>query len=151
MEKYVSESRAIAFPQAAVWTKLSNLENLATFITPEKLEEARSKGIDTKGFQLEDFSATPDQCSFKISPLGQITIAIVEREPYKLVKLQGDQSLPFLATFWIQLVPDGEEACKLRLTLHAELSMMIKMMIGSYLEKGIDKVAELLAAIDYTT
>ena len=51
---------------------------------------------------------------------------------------------------WVQLVAIDENSCKIRLTLHAELNMMIKMMVASYLEKGIEKVAEMLSGIDYS-
>jgi hypothetical protein len=37
----------------------------------------------------------------------------------------------------------------MRLTLHVEMSMMIKMMAGSKLEEGIDKLADTLSALPY--
>lgn len=150
LEKYVSEPRLIAHPQELVFAKLSNLKNLEQVISAEKIEALRQKGVDTKGFTLEDFEATEDYCSFKINPLGNVGIEIVEREPYKTIKIQGAQSVPFPVTFWVQLVNIDENSCKMRLTLHADLNMMIKMMVGSYLEKGIEKVAELLSSIDYS-
>jgi len=106
--------------------------------------------VDTKGFQLEDFEATEDRCSFKISPVGNVGIEIIEREPFGTIKFQGEKSVPFPVTFWIQLAPVNENSCKIRLTLHAELNMMIKMMVGGYLEKGIEKLAEMLSTVDYS-
>ncbi|MCE1199361.1 MAG: hypothetical protein LWW85_10370 [Marinilabiliales bacterium] len=149
IEKYVSEPRMVPYAQEMVYNRLSNLKNLETMINPDKLAELQSRGIDTSSFHLEDFSATEESCSFKVNPLGNVTIEIVEKEPFKMVKFQGTKGVPFPATFWIQLVETGEQECKLRLTLHAELNMMIKMMVGSYLEKGIDKFADLLSRINY--
>ena len=149
-EKYVSEPREIAFSQELVFAKLSNLKNLEQFVSPERLDELKSKGVDTKGFQLEDFEATEDRCSFKISPVGNVGIEIIEREPFGTIKFQGEKSVPFPVTFWVQLAPVSENSCKVRLTLHAELNMMIKMMVGGYLEKGIDKLAEMLTTLDYS-
>ena len=37
----------------------------------------------------------------------------------------------------------------MRLTLKAELNMMMKMMIGSKLQKGIDNMAAVLAQLPY--
>ena len=37
----------------------------------------------------------------------------------------------------------------MRLTLKADLNMMMKMMIGSKLEKGLDKMADMLAGLPY--
>ena len=149
-EKYVSEPREINFSQEMVFSKLSNLKNLEQFVTTEKLEELKNKGVDTKGFNLEDFSATEDRCSFKINPVGLVGIEIIEREPFKSIKFQGEKSVPFPVTFWVQLAPMDENSCKIKLTLHAELNMMIKMMVGGYLEKGIEKLAEMLTTVDYS-
>lgn len=149
LEKYISEPRDIPHAQELVFTKLSSLKNLEKFVSPEKIEELNKKGVNTENFNLEDFEATDDYCSFKISPLGQVGIEIVEREPFKTIKFQGEKSVPFPVTFWVQLVAAGQDSCKIRLTLHAEINPMIKMMVGGYLEKGIEKLADMLAAIDY--
>ena len=149
-EKYMSEPKEINYSQELVFTKLSNLKNLEQFVSEEKLEELKNKGVDTKGFKLEDFSASEDRCSFSISPVGNVGIEIIERDPFKTIKFQGEKSVPFPVTFWVQLAPVGENSCKIKLTLHAELNMMIKMMVGGYLEKGIEKLAEMLTKVDYS-
>lgn len=150
IEKYVSEPREISFSQELVYNKLSDLNNLQQFVTAEKIGELQQNGVNTSGFNLEDFVASEDRCSFKISPIGNVGIEITERDPFMNIKFQGEKSVPFPVTLWIQIVPTGENSCKLRLTLHAELSMMIKVMVGSYLKKGIEKIAGLLAVIDYS-
>jgi len=150
IEKYVSEPREIAWSQESVFAKLSNLKNLEQFVSAEKIEELNKKGVDTKGFKVDDFSATEDRCSFTISPVGNVGIEIVEREPFKSIKFQGEKSVPFPVTLWVQLAPIDKNSCKIKLTLHAELNMMIKMMVGGYLEKGIEKVADMLTTIDYS-
>jgi len=149
IEKYVSEPREINYSQELVFAKLSNLKNLEQFVSAEKIEELNKKGIDTKGFKIEDFAATEDRCSFKISPVGNIGIEIIEREPFKTIKIQGEKSLPFPVILWVQLANIDESSCKIRLTLHAELNPMIKMMVGGYLGKSIDKMADLLTTVDY--
>jgi hypothetical protein len=150
IEKYVSEPRKIDFPQELVFAKLSNLKNLEKFVSPEKIEELNRKGVNTSGFSAEDFVATEDHCSFKINPIGNVGFEIIEREPFKTIKFQGEKSVPFPILFWVQLAPEEEISCKIRLTLHADLNPMIKMMVGGYLEKGIEKLAEMLAGIDYS-
>jgi hypothetical protein len=149
LEKYISEPREIFHSQELVFGKLSNLKNLEQFVSADKIEELNKKGVETKGFKVDDFQATEDRCSFKISPVGNVGIAIVNREPFKTIKFQGEKSVPFPATFWVQLLPTEENSCKIRLTLHADLNPMIKMMVGGYLEKGIEKLADMLVAIDY--
>jgi hypothetical protein len=150
LEKYVSEPREILFPDELVFAKLSDLRNLEKFVSPEKIEEIRQKAGEKGDFKVEDYVATEDRCSFKINPLGQVGIEIIERDPFKTIKFQGEKTVPFPVTFWIQLVPLSENSCKIRLTLHAEMNPMIKMMVNSYVEKGIGKMAELLSGIDYS-
>jgi hypothetical protein len=150
IEKYISDPREIPFSEELVFATLSNLKNLEQFVSAEKIEELQQKGVNTSGFHVEDFVASEDRCSFKINPLGHVGIEIVEREPFKTIKFQGEKSVPFPVTFWVQLAAESENSCKIRLTLHAELNMMVKMMVNSYLEKGIDKVADLLSAVDYS-
>ena len=150
LEKYVSEPKEIGFSQESVFAKLSNLKNLEKFVSPDRIDELNKKGINTADFKLENFEASEDYCSFKISPVGQVGIEVVEREPFKSIKFQGEKSVPFPVTFWVQLVPLEAESCKIRLTLHADLNPMIKMMVGGYLEKGIGKLADMLAAVDYS-
>jgi carbon monoxide dehydrogenase subunit G len=149
IEKYVSEPRELVYTPEQVFAKLSNLKNLEQFISSDKIDELNKKGVDTKGFKLEDFAATEDRCSFKISPVGKVGIEIVEREPHKTIKFQGEKSVPFPVTFWVQLVPLPDNGCKMRLTLHADLNPMIKMMVGGYLEKGIEKLADMLCEVEY--
>ena len=149
LEKYVSEPREVNFPDQMVFAKLSNLRNLEKFVSPEKIEEIRQKTGEKGDFKLEDFMATEDRCSFRIHPLGQVGIEIVERDPFRTIKFQGEKSVPFPVTFWVQLVPLTETSCKMRLTLHAEMNPMIKMMVNNYLVNGIDKLSGLLAGIDY--
>ncbi len=150
VEKYISEPRIIPFSQELVYTKLSNLKNLEQFVTKEKIEELNQKGVNTSGFDPEEFEASEDHCSFKINPIGHVGIEIIEREPFKTIKIQGEKSVPFPVTFWVQLAPETENSCKIKLTLHAEVNMMIKMMVNIYLEKGIEKLADLLASINYS-
>ena len=55
--------------------------------------------------------------------------------------------MPF--NFWIQLLPVTEETCKMKLTLKAELNIFIKGMLQKPLQEGIEKMADVLQAIDY--
>ena len=150
VEKYISEPREISHTQELVFRKLSNLKNLEQYISSDKINELNKQGANTKGFKAENFEATEDSCSFKISPVGQVGIQIVEREPFKTIKFQGEKTVPFPVTFWVQLVPIEEDSCKMRLTLHADMNPMIKMMVGKYLEQGIEKLADMLCQIDYS-
>jgi carbon monoxide dehydrogenase subunit G len=76
-------------------------------------------------------------------------IRIVNREPFKTIKIESSGGLPLSFTFWIQLLPVNPFQTKMRLTLHAEMSMMIKMMAESKLQEGVNQLAETLSKLPY--
>jgi carbon monoxide dehydrogenase subunit G len=149
LEKYISEIKTVDYPQETVFNRLSNLKNLEQFFDPEKLAAVKEKVPNAPDINIEEFRATEDECSFKISPLGLIGVRVIEREPFKTIKIEGNEAVPFSVNFWIQLLPSGEESCKIRLTLHADLSPMIKMMVSKHLEEGINRIADALTKIPF--
>ena len=148
-EKYISEIKIITSPQEAVYDRLSNLNNLEQLFDPKKLEEIKKNYPDVPDIKLDNFQATADECSFSISPVGTIGVHIVEREPSKMIKLSGSKSVPFQFDCWIQLVKVDEASCKVKITIHAELNPMIKMLVHKHLKKGVDQIAEALTKIPY--
>ena len=148
-EKYISEVKIITSPQEAVYDRLSNLNNLEQLFDPKKLEEIKKNYPDVPDIKLDNFQATADECSFSISPVGTIGVHIVEREPSKMIKLSGSKSVPFQFDCWIQLVKVDEASCKVKITIHAELNPMIKMIVHKHLKKGVDQIAEALTKIPY--
>ena len=77
----------------------------------------------------------------------QLGVKIVERTPNSTLRFEqyGAQIL-FPFTFWIHIGEVGENASTLQLELHAELNMMMKMMLGPKLQEGIDKLTDQFAA-----
>ncbi len=92
--------------------------------------------------RVDDWQASPDECSFKVKGFT-VSLSIVEREEDRLVKFSG--SVPFPFTLWMQLHEVTADDTRMRLVLHAELNMMMKMMIGKKLPEGLDKAAEQIA------
>ncbi len=137
MTTYESEIKTISANNEVVFAKLSDLSNI------EKLKDQ----IPEKA-GISDLKCDVDSVSFKINPVGQIGLRIIEREAYKTIKLEADNSpVPF--NLWIQLVGKEEDSTKLRLTVKTELPMMIKMMLGSKLQGFINQFADILAKINY--
>jgi len=148
-EKYNSEVKVISAPQEAVYNRLSNLKNLEQLFDPNKMEDIKKQYPDIPNIKLDNFQATEDECTFSASPFGTVGVHIVEREPSKLIKLAGSKSVPFQFGCWIQLVAIDETHCKVKITLHAELNPMIKMLVSKHLKKGVDQIAEALTKIPY--
>ena len=149
IEKYVSEVTFIASPQETVYKHLSNLKNLEPLFDPNRLSELKNQYPNAPDVKLENFKATTDECSFSISPIGNIGVQITERDPFKLIKLTGNQSVPFQVNCWIQLLQVDQSNCKVKITLHADLNPMIKMFVGKHLSDGVNHIAEALSKVQY--
>lgn len=131
-----SPVKYIQAPVAEVYTRLSDLNNL---------EKAKNKIPEDK---IKNMECDRDSCRFTIDPAGEIEIRVVEREEPKTVKFGSEKSpIPFF--LWIQLVPVSETETKIKLTIKAELNPFIKGMISKPLQDGINKLADVLAALPY--
>ncbi|WP_346855350.1 hypothetical protein [uncultured Draconibacterium sp.] len=146
VNKYVSQVKEINHNQQVVFNYLANFENLSTYLNSGLIEKITEKVPQIK---ITDFESDQDSCKFNITGLGVAEIKIVNREPFKTIKVESSGGLPLSFTFWIQLMPIDQYNTKMRLTLHAEMSMMIKMMAGSKLEEGIDQLADTLSKLPY--
>lgn len=136
-QKYESAVKQIAANADTVYAVLGNLNNLskvADLIPQDKVQE---------------LSFDQDSVRFKIDGLGQkITVRIVEREENKTLKF-GLENLPMAMNFWIQLKQMEEQDTRMKLTIKAELPMMLKMMFEKKLQQGLDQAAEMLANMPY--
>ena len=146
VSKYTSEVKTIDHNQQIVFNYLSNFENLSSYLNSGLIEKITEKVPQIK---ITDFQSDQDSCKFNITGIGLAEIKIVNREPFKTIKVESSGGLPLSFTFWIQLIPVDEYKTKMRLTLHAEMSMMIKMMAGNKLEEGINQLAETLSKLPY--
>ena len=52
---------------------------------------------------------------------------------------------PFQFTFWVQLKEVSASDTRLRLTLHAQIPLMLRLMLKGKIQKGLDEMAERLA------
>ena len=136
MTEFVSEIKTIPYNQGNVYRVLSDLSNL---------EQVKDRIPQDK---VADLAFDADSCSFTVSPVGNVKFSIVERTPDNTIKFVADQ-LPVNLFLWIQLKSTGEEETKMKITVKAELNMMIKPMVSKPLQDGVNKLADVLANIPY--
>ena len=129
MEKYESKQQQILLPAEAVFAMISRFDNL----TPALADK------------VEDWQADENHCSFKAKGFT-VKLQIIDKETPKFVKITGDDGgVPIDFYFWIQLHSAAERDTRIRLVLHAELNMMMKMMIGGKIQSGLDQMVEVMA------
>lgn len=129
IEKYESKQQQILKPAARIFPFISRFDML----TPALRDK------------VEGWEATEDTCAFRIKGFT-VRLRIVERAENRHVKISGDEGgVPVDFSFWIQLHEAGADDTRIRMVLHAELNMMMRMMIGGKIRDGLDKAVEGLA------
>ena len=138
MTEFISEIKTIPYGNRIVYETLADFNNL------EKLKDR------IPADKIEDFTFDSDSCSFSVNPVGKVRFSIIEREPQKTIKLTTDQ-LPMGLTMWVQLKETAEQETKMKLTIRADLNPFLKPMLSKPLQEGINKIADVLANIQYET
>ncbi|MBR5820866.1 MAG: polyketide cyclase [Alistipes sp.] len=124
MQEYVSKQVQILRPAEQIYQLISRFDNLTPALQG----------------RVEDWEATEQTCSFKAKGFT-VRLLMDERVEPKHVKIIGD-GVPMDFAFWVQLHKVDTNDTRLRLVLHAELNMMMKMLIGSKLQQALDQIAD---------
>ncbi len=127
MQEYTSQQHQILRPAEQIFAAISRFDNLTPMLSDK----------------VEEWEATENTCSFKAKGFT-VRLLIDEKVAPKHVKIIGD-GIPMDFAFWIQLQEVAACDTRLRLVLHVELNMMMKMMLGNKLQAGLDQIAEGIA------
>lgn len=129
MQEYISKQHQILRPAEQIYAVISRFDNL----TPALAD------------RVEEWQATEERCSFKAKGFT-VKLRMEERIAPKHVKIVGDEGgVPMDFAFWIQLHKVSDTDTRLRVVLHIDLNMMMRMMIGSKLQGAVDQIAEGIA------
>lgn len=139
--QFESNVKHVPYSQERVYNKLSDLNNLEG--VRERLDMVKDK-LDGK---LEDMSFDRDSITLKVQGIS-LTLRIIEREPLKCIKFEGDKS-PIPLNLWIQILPVTQEEAKMKVTIRAEVNMFMKAMVSKPLQGGVEKLADMLAMLPY--
>ena len=135
MEQIHSNVQEVGAPQRVVFDVLSNVDNLTRL--KERIPEDKQK----------DVVIGEDSISYK-SPMGMVTLKMVEKEPNKTIKYSTVQSpLPF--DMWVQLLPVTGSQCKMRVTVGLNINSFMMAMVKKPLTDAVERIAGLLAQIPY--
>jgi len=136
MTQFESGIKMIPYNVELVYAKLSDLNNL---------ESIKDKVPSDK---ISEFSFDKDSVSFNLSPVGNISLKIIDRNINKCIKFETITS-PIPLNLWIQLLPVEDNQCKLKMTVKMELNPFIKGMISKPVKEGLEKIADMIAMIKY--
>ena len=160
MTKYESSVKKIYAPVGNVYAKLSDLRHLSA--VQERIadpafeqvirQQAGDKVNDEQLARLREvvqgMQFDRDWVVVNVAPLGEVGLRVVEREEPKLVKFTTENS-PVQANLWIQLLPSGDSATAMKVTLGADLNFFLKQMLKGKLQDGVERFADMLTMLPY--
>ena len=141
MVQFESSVKHVPYTQERVYTKRADLNNLAS--VRERLDAIKAQA----GGKVEDLSFDQDSLTLKVQGIN-LTLRIIEREPMKCIKFEGDKT-PIPLNVWIQILPVSDAEAKMKVTIRAEVNAFMKAMVSKPLQEGVEKLADMLALIPY--
>ena len=153
VSKFESEVKFIPQVQQVVYDRFADLNNLASLKERLNDPEVQTKlAEEVPADKLGDLRSYTEGMTFDTdsltitSPLGQITLRIVERDQPKCIKF-ASEGAPVQLYVWVQLLPHGEMETKMRVTVGAEVNFFMKGMVAKPLQQAADGLANILSAI----
>lgn len=149
MTEFKSDSITLDATPEKVFNKLSDLENLRTFIDKIPADKIPADKIPAdKLEQFRNLKITPDSISFPSAPMGEMTLAVKERTPHSLIRLEG-VGMPVTLALELRLLPEGTDKCNTVVAICADIPMMLKPMVKGPLQKAVDQFAQVLKVISF--
>ena len=128
---YKSPEATTSISAKKFFIRFSNLNNLKDFLPKE----------------IKEFKSNEDSCSFKISQLPKISLKIIEKTEYSVIKLQSkDKKIFFDLNCKIKEDTDKNK-CKVTLGIDIKLNFMTKIMIEKPLNQFLHKLANQISKI----
>ncbi|MCD8317482.1 MAG: SRPBCC family protein [Paraprevotella sp.] len=154
--QFESQIKAVPYAQTCVYAKLADLNNLSVIkdrFSDPSLRQAMEGKVSADQWEqmserIQNMTFTTDAVSCTVSPLGEISLQIIERDEPKCIKFETVNS-PIHLNLWIQLLPTSDGTSKMKLTVGADLNPFIKGLVEKQLREGVEKLADMLAMIPY--
>jgi hypothetical protein len=100
--------------------------------------------------RVSAWEASEDRCSFNVDPLGRTGLMIVEKVPFKLVKMISDPDYSsYQFTIWIQIKKVSENDTRLKITVEPEVNRMLLPMIRGPLKKFADGLIDRMEGFSF--
>ncbi|UCH15322.1 MAG: polyketide cyclase [Bacteroidales bacterium] len=136
MIKIESKIGEIKSSDETVYNFLSRFDNFQKFIPEDK---------------IQNWEASEDRCHFTIEGIGETGMKIIEKEPFKLVKITGEDSSKIDFNFWIQLKQVAENDTRIKLTIKANINPLFQGVVKKPLQNFVDTLVEHLEKLDFSS
>lgn len=132
--KLESKTGKVEETDEKIYTFLSSFDNFTQLIPADK---------------VRDWQSTGDSCTFAVDPIGKVGFKMIEKDPFKLIKISGIDSKPFEFKLWVQLKKLEEKKTAIKITIDVDLNPMLQMMAKKPLQNFIDALIDQLVKIKY--
>lgn len=96
---------------------------------------------------IEEWNATTDEAQFSIKNMVKLHLIVTNRTENSLIIAQPKGKAPIDIELKWELTSEQEQQTKAKLTIGAELNMMLKMVASGPLQKLVDHQTESLKTI----
>ena len=99
--------------------------------------------------KISNWENHTDHCKFTVDGVGEVGVKILEKEPYKLIKLTEIDNSRFNFFFWVQLKQVAENDTKIKLTLQTELNIVLQTMAKKPLQQFLDTLVDQIGKMSF--
>lgn len=99
--------------------------------------------------RVKDFESSGDTCRFTVDGIGSAGLKIVEKEPFKLIKISSDEETAFEFLLWIQIQEAAPGDSRIRITTEVKLNPMMAAMARKPLQKFVDTLVDQAEKLDF--
>lgn len=99
--------------------------------------------------KVKNWQASEDHCHFTVEGIGEAGLKIVQKEPFTLIKITGEEGSKFDFYFWMQLKERAIDDTRIKLTVNANLNTMLKMLATKPIQTFVDSLVDQLEKIPF--
>lgn len=97
---------------------------------------------------IKDWQSEENSCSFTVK--GQHAgLQYVEKEAFHTLKITGTSETPYQFFFWIQLKQLGSYETALKMTVKADLNMLMRAAVKKPIKQFLDQLADQLKVMPF--
>jgi carbon monoxide dehydrogenase subunit G len=133
--KVESKIGKIAASSEKVYNFLSNFNNYTKLIPPDR---------------VKNWQAGEDFCRFTFEGMGETGLKIIEKEPFSIIKITGEEGSKFEFFIWIQLKEISSNDTRIKLTIKAELNPILKMAVSKPLHTFVDSLVDQIEKLPFS-
>lgn len=145
MASFKSEPAVISAPAEKVYKKLSNLDNLASFLAnvpSDRIPDTKQREM------LQQIKIDHDSISVPGGPVGAVRMVVTERIPDTLVKLEGEGT-PVAMSMLLHIDSKGTDTSEVWIEFDIQIPAMLAPMVKGPLQKMVDQFSTLVKLIPF--